>query len=341
MADFGFAGVVNLHARGEAELDGLAGERISARNHRLAGNNGGQRGQHNQRNQRPFGHAQKKRIFNRFGRAQQKRALADIVQSQSGQHQREPGRLNRPAAEMPHIGIQSLGTRYRQHHRAQAHKAGPAVMGGEIKAVIRIDGAQHRWVLHNLINAGRGQRGKPKQHHRPEKSADALSAFALDNKQHQQHRQCNRQHPMLECRVDHCQALGCREHRNGRRDHGIAEKHRRAGEAHHQHHPSGLALKILQGQLHQHHHAAFAFIVGMQDKHHIFERHHQNQRPNNQRHKTQYAGFADLHMRSQKGFFQRVERARADVAIHNAQGGQNHGRGRAVVILHEFAIDKK
>ena len=41
LADFGFAGVVNLHARGEAELDGLAGERISARNHRLAGDEGG------------------------------------------------------------------------------------------------------------------------------------------------------------------------------------------------------------------------------------------------------------------------------------------------------------
>ena len=340
LADFGVAGMVNLHARGETELHGLAGERISARDNRLAGNHGGCGGQHNQRNQRPLGHAQEKRIADGIGAAQEQRTLADVIECECGQNQRQPGRLNRPAAEVSHVGVERFRPGNRQHHRTEADEAAPTVVGGEIEAVIGIERAQNGWVLRNLIQPGGGQYGKPQQHYRAEQSADVLCAFTLDGKQQQQHRQRNRQHPMRQRRADNRQPLCGGEHGNGRGNDGVAEKQSGADQPRHRDQPGRFALQVLHGLLHQNHHAAFAFVVGMEDKNHIFQRHHQNQRPDNQRYKTEDARFAHPHMRGQKGFFQGVKRAGADVAVNDAERGQHHRRCRALGSVHENTVAK-
>jgi hypothetical protein len=58
-------------------------------------------------------------------------ALAQIVQGQAGQDEEQPGGLDRPAAEVAHVGRQGLGPGHRQEHRAQHDEAGEAVMHQE------------------------------------------------------------------------------------------------------------------------------------------------------------------------------------------------------------------
>ena len=328
--------MVDLQARQKTQLNRLAGERKCAGNHSLTGNDRSRRCQYDHRYQRPFGHAHEKRIFNGGRIAQQQRALPDIIQCQSRQHQREPGGLYGFAAEVAHVGIQRFRAGYCQHHRTEAYETHPAVVRRKIKPVIRVNGTQNIRILHNLIHPGSGQRTEPEQHHRPEKRTDMLRALALHIKQHRNHRQRNRQNPMLQLRVEHSQTFHGGKHGYCGRNHRIAEKHRRTGQPQQQHEFRPFARKLIHRLLHQHHHAALAFIVGMQDKHHIFERNHQNQCPDDQRHKSQDAAFPHPHMRSQKRLLQRIERAGADIAVNNAQSRQNHGSGR--LVFHEMPV---
>ena len=55
------------------------------------------------------GRQQIERIFDRLGIDEDQRALAEIVGDQRGQDQKQPGGLDRPAAEMPHVGVERLG----------------------------------------------------------------------------------------------------------------------------------------------------------------------------------------------------------------------------------------
>ena len=54
---------------------------------------------------------------------QQQRALAEVVQQERGQHEREPGEANRPLAEVAHVGVQRLAAGDRQEHRAEHREA--------------------------------------------------------------------------------------------------------------------------------------------------------------------------------------------------------------------------
>ena len=57
----------------------------------------------------PPGRQQIERIFDRLGIDEDQRALAEIVRDQSRQDQKQPGVLDRPPPEMPHVGVQRLG----------------------------------------------------------------------------------------------------------------------------------------------------------------------------------------------------------------------------------------
>ena len=61
-------------------------------------------------------------------RLQREGALAEVVQRQAGQDEEQPGRLDRPAAEMAHVGVERLGPGHGQEHRAQHQEADEAVV---------------------------------------------------------------------------------------------------------------------------------------------------------------------------------------------------------------------
>ena len=147
-------GVQDQHARQEAKLDRLAGEREGAGDHRLAGDHGGHRRQDDQRQQRPWRRHQEERIFDRRRIGQHQRALAEVVQHQRGQHEDEPRGLDRQAAEMPHVRVKRLGPGDGEEHRAQHHEADEAVTEQELQAVDRIERQKDARQIMDVQRAG-------------------------------------------------------------------------------------------------------------------------------------------------------------------------------------------
>ena len=125
--------------RQQPELDRLLGQRIGAGDDRLAGDHGGGGRQHDHRQQRPVGIHQEERILDRLRIGQHQRALPEIVERQRRQHHREPGGLDRAAAEMAEVGVERLGAGDDQEHRAERDQADDAVAGEEAHAVERIE----------------------------------------------------------------------------------------------------------------------------------------------------------------------------------------------------------
>ena len=104
---------------------------------------------------------------------QHQRALAEIVQHQRRQHQTEPGKPDREAAEMAHVGVERLAAGHRQHHRAQRDEGHQRVVGNEVRRVGRRHRDQHHRVIEDLLRAQRDQHREPDHRHRPEGAADA------------------------------------------------------------------------------------------------------------------------------------------------------------------------
>ena len=101
------------------ELHALPRHGEGAGDHRLAGDDGGEGGQHHQRQPQPVRAEQKERIVAARRVAEHQRALAEIVQHQGRQDEEDPAPADRLGAEMAHIGVERLGAGDRQHHRAQ------------------------------------------------------------------------------------------------------------------------------------------------------------------------------------------------------------------------------
>ncbi len=315
------------------------GEREHARDDRLGGDDGGQRGQADQGEQRPVRHQMVERMGERCRLVQDQSALAEIIEDQSRQDQAEPGPLDRRPAEMAHVGIERLGAGHRQHDRAQRHEGLPAGQLEQADGVARIQGAQHPGMLHDLDQAQDGQGGEPDQHDRPEQLADAGRAAALQHEQKEQddHRQG---HDMgLQSRGRGLQAFDRREHRDRRGDQAVAIEQGEPGQRQGQDHflQAGAPRGWLGSKRAERQDAALAAIVGAQDQGDIFEADDQAERPEDQREHAQHrqlaqgqaAGFA-------KGFADGVERAGADIAIDHAQRRQRQrggGRGRGSYLV--------
>ena len=66
-------------------------------------------------------------IGDRLGVGDDQRALAEIIEHQRGQHQEQPRRLDRPAAEMAHVGIERLGAGHGEENAAEHDEADRAM----------------------------------------------------------------------------------------------------------------------------------------------------------------------------------------------------------------------
>ena len=111
LAFLGVGGVDDLEPRQKTELDRLAGERIGAGDHRLARDDGGGGRQDDQRHQAPARRQEIEGICDRLRVVEDQRALAEIVADERRQDEEQPGRLDRPPAEMAHVGIERLRAR--------------------------------------------------------------------------------------------------------------------------------------------------------------------------------------------------------------------------------------
>mgnify|MGYP000679855598 CR=1 FL=1 len=122
--------------------------------------------------------------------------------------------------------------------------------------------------------------------------------------------------------IQHFDAFDRRQHRNGRRDHGVAKKQRRAEQADDHYDPAGpQPADATLGQRHQGHDAALAAVVGARDERHVLAADHRHQRPEHQRQNAEHVLRRDRHrmVRAAEDFLQRIQRAGTDVAVDDAE----------------------
>ena len=67
---------------------------------------------------------------------------------------------------MAHVGVERFAARYREHHRRENVDAAPAVPHEVADGVLRQERGQNLRIVADVVNAQRGQRAKPNNHHR-------------------------------------------------------------------------------------------------------------------------------------------------------------------------------
>ena len=117
--------------------------------------------------------------------------------------------------------------------------------------------------------------------------------------------------------------------RDRRSDRAVAVEQRRADQADDQQlRAPGARLGVARVQQRQQgDDAAFAAVVRTQDQQRVFDRNDQDQRPQDQRHHPEDGVRRDgvAVGGGPGGFFQRVEGAGADIAVHDAKGAKRRG----------------
>ena len=166
-----------------------------------------------------------------FGLASTQRALPEIVERQRRQHDSDPGDLDRPAAEMAEVGVERLRPGDREKHRAERDQADHAVAGEKADAVERIDRGEHARIGGDMPDAGDRNGDEPDQRDRTEEGRDPGGAARLHGEQRDQDHDGERHDIGIEGRRHDLQAFDRREHRQRRRDHGVAVEQRAADDA--------------------------------------------------------------------------------------------------------------
>ena len=155
-----------------------------------------------------------------------------------------------------------------------------------------IDRGQHRWIVADMNQPHHRQGAEPDNHDRPKGRCDASRAAALNRKKHDQDENRERHHIVLKRRRCELETFDRGQYRNRRRDHGIADEHRSADDAHRQQWPTSSAQRTLT-QRHQRKRTALAVIVGAQQQQNVFCGDDDKKRPQDQRQNPKHDGSRD------------------------------------------------
>ena len=173
-------------------------------------------------------------------------------------------------------------------------------------------------------NAAESKGDEPDERDRTEESGNPRRAVRLHREETEQDQHGQRHDIVLKRRRGDLQAFDRRQHRDRRRDQRVAVEECGADDAE-QDDGEALAADRAIGERHQRERAAFAVIVGAEQDQHVFDGDDQDQRPDDERqdaedHRLERSLAASR--RRMHGFAQRIERARADVAIDDADAAE-------------------
>src|SRR6185503_1313928 len=173
------------------------------------------------------------------------------------------------------------------------------------------------------------QRSEPDDHDRPEQLPHGLRSARLNKEQAEEDRHGNRQDVGFEHVRADAQALDRAQYRNRGRHDSIAVKQRRAEKAeadHHRPRPESR-LRPVWNQRHQRQDAALALVIRAQDEDQVFDRDDEHQGPEDQGQDADdvLSSGGDA-VGGIEALAKRVERARADVAVNNAEGAERQER---------------
>ena len=233
---------------------------------------------------------------------------------------------------MPHVGVERLAAGDHQEDRAERDISDGAAVDHETHGVPRIEREEDTGQTPNLDQPEHAEDPEPEQHDRAEDRADAGGASLLEREQQQQNDHRDWQHEFVDAVRRGLQPFDRAQHRDRWRDHAVAVEQRRAEQAERdQHLPLGAAFALPWiEQRQQRQNAALAPVVGAHDQRQIFDRHDDHQRPEDQR---EYAEHVFRRRRQlDERLAERVERARADIAVDHAQHAEAQSQ-QAVVAL--------
>jgi hypothetical protein len=226
---------------------------------------------------------------------------------------------------MTHVGVKRLRAGQREENAAHYREGDDRVRGDETGRLDRTERFQDFRRGPDVDESQQTDDDEPDDHHRPEQPADTRSPAPLNHEQADEDGERERQDEFVECRRHQLEALHGRKHRNCRGDDAVAVEQRRTDDAEQDQNRNsgavGYAFRRHQGQQRQN--AAFAIVVGTQNEDDVFERDHRHQRPEDQRHHPQDIGGNRRGMAGGiQGDGKGVERARADIAEHDAKRGE-------------------
>ncbi len=169
-----------------------------------------------------------------------------------------------------------------------------------------------------------GDREEPDHHDWAEQVPDTVRAVFLDGEHADQNRDGDRHHIRLEQWRRHVQPFDSAEHGDRRRDHAIpVQQCGPEDPEQNEQRAAGPIAVLRRDQGREREDAALALIVGAHDHHDVFHRDDDQQRVDDQRQDAENVFRSGRDgVRSEEALAQRIERARADVAIDDADGGQ-------------------
>ena len=188
------------------------------------------------------------------------------------------------------------------------------------------------------MDAERGDRSEPEEHDRTEGAADPGGPERLDGEQDEQDERRRRQHDRLQARGDLLDAFEGRQHRDRRRDRAVAVDERGAEQADGDDDRPPLLLDAEQG--HQGDDAALPVVVDPHGEVDVLDGGDEEERPQDQRQRAEHGRRVRMGSGVVEHGFQRVERARADVAEHHAErgeAGEGGPAGRRRLVIGRFA----
>ena len=221
---------------------------------------------------------------------------------------------------MAHVGVDRLCARDGEEDGAEREEPHLGIVGDELRGIRRRDGPEDAGVGGDLLQAQRAEDQEPDHHDRPEQASHRAGAEPLEREQGDQDHQRERDDLRGQSGRRHVEPGHGRHHRDGRRQHAVAVEERRAEHADDDEAglPARLRHPVDQGN--QRHDAALAVVVDSQDQEHVLQRDDHEQRPDDQRQRAVDAKRRRRHrMVAAEDQLDRVERARADVAVDDAQ----------------------
>ncbi len=303
------------------ELHGLAGQRKAAGDQSLRRGDRRQRGNHDHRIQEKPRDQLIERVARRLGAAQEQGALAEVVEHQGREHHAEPGQTNRPAAEVPHVGVQGLATGQDQDHRAEDQEPDHAVANKEVDGVPRIDRREHDRILNDRHDAKEGDRAEPYHHDRRKSFPDPVGSKPLHQEQPEQNDQRHRHDQRLKRRRRHLDPLERAEHRHRRSNDPIPVQQGRPKQRQHdQPAPQPVATPAGPHQRQQGQDPPLAPIVGLEHDRDVLVGHDKHQRPQDQRENPNHIlGCGSQSMLRGKTLPQCIQRRGPDIAVDHPQ----------------------
>ena len=250
---------------------------------------------------------------------------------------------------MAHVRVKRFGAGDREHDGAEREERGGRVRHHERDRVCRTHRRQHARLCDHMRDAERRERREPHAHDGSEEHAHARGAAALNREQRNDDHDGDRIDERVQVRGDDVETFDGAEHRDGRRDHAVAVEHGCAEDADADEPPASPRLRFEHPRYErgEREDAAFAAVVGAHDQRHVLQRHHDHQRPEDDRQDAHDVRGGEVEvMHAGEALPQRVQRTGADVAVDHADGADDQrrharrgnarlSRGGGTVGLHE------